>query len=161
MNDQSRRVPADRGLSGLGLIMQLFGSVFGAFTTMIGVSMVIEFAQVRSYDGGGGSEASSMMLWVLLLAGSGVVRSLMHRAAGADLIYGAQPFAGIRRYFVASLVNAAAWLALLAGKAHAPGAVIVPVLMLLVAWPLALMIIINMPGIREMSEKVPAGEDKG
>lgn len=157
MSDQSRRVPADRGLSGLGLIMQLFGSVFGAITTAVGVIGIVEASNTGPYE----RSDSSVLMWLLLLTGSGVTRSLIHRAAGAELLYGQTPFAGIKKYFVASLVNTGAWLAFLGGKGHMPGFVLVPLLMLLIAWPLALLVITGMPGYREMATKVPVGEDKG
>src|SRR4029079_8761841 len=95
------------------------------------------------------------------VSGTGVARSLIHRAAGAELIYGQQPYAGIKKHLVASLVNTGAWLAFLGGKAHMPGFVLVPILMLLISWPLVLLVMTNTPGFREMADKVPAGEDKG
>ncbi len=157
MSDLSRRVPADHGLSGLGLIMQLFGSVFGAVTALYGVMALIELSQMGRHGGGD----SGMMLWILLIAGSGVTRSLLHRAAGADLIYGESPYQGVRHYLIASLVNAGAWLALLGGKLSAPASLLIPVLCLLLSWPIALTIALNMPGLRELSQRVPPGEDKG
>ena len=137
--------------------MQLCGSVFGALTTAVGVVGIIEASNTGPYE----RSDSGVLMWLLLLTGTGVVRSLIHRSAGAELIYGQTPFAGIKKYFVASLVNAAAWLAFLGGESHAPGSVLVPILLLLVSWPLALTVIVNMPGFREMSGQVPASEDKG
>jgi hypothetical protein len=157
MTDQSRRVPADRGLSGLGLIMQLAGGLFAAVTCAVGVSGIIEASKSGPYE----RSDSSLLMWILLLAGTGAARSLIHRSAGAELIYGQQPFAGIKKYFVASLVNTGAWLAFLGGKGHAPGFILVPVLMLLISWPLVLLVMSNSPGFRDMADKVPAGEDKG
>jgi hypothetical protein len=157
MTDQSRRVPADRGLSGLGLIMQLFGALFGAMTTAVGVIGIIEASNTGPYE----RSDSGVLMWLLLLACSGVTRPLIHRSAGSELIYGHAPFAGIKKYFVASLVNTGAWLAFMTGKVHLPSFVVVPVLFLLIAWPLALIVITGMPGFREMAAKVPPGEDKG
>ncbi len=153
----SRRVPADRGLSGLGLIMQLAGSVFGAMTAAVGIVALIEAADSRGMERGAGS----VLMWLLLVAGTGVVRSILHRQAGSDLIYSNTPFAGIKKYFVASMVNVVAWLAFMGGEAHAPTYVLVPLLMLLVAWPIALLVVTGMPGYREMQGQVPASEDKG
>jgi hypothetical protein len=157
MSDLSRRVPADRGLSGLGLIMQLAGSVFGALTTAVGIAAVIEASETSRYE----RTDSSALLWILLVTGTGLVRSILHRQAGSDLIYSHTPFAGIKKYFVASMVNAVAWLAFLGGQAHAPSSALVPLLMLLVSWPIALLVITGMPGYREMQGQVPASEDKG
>ena len=153
----SRRVPADRGLSGLGLIMQLAGSVFGAMTAAVGIAALIEASDSRGMDRGAGNA----LMWLLVVTGTGVVRSILHRQAGSDLIYSQTPYAGIKKYFVASLVNVVAWLAWLGGEEHAPSYVLVPLLMLLVSWPIALTVITNMPGYREMQGQVPASEDKG
>ncbi|HTJ41311.1 MAG TPA: hypothetical protein VL463_04420 [Kofleriaceae bacterium] len=137
--------------------MQLFGAFFGAITTAVGVIGIIEAADSGPYE----RSDSSVMMWLLLVSGTGVARSLIHRSAGAELIYGQQPYAGIKKYFVASLVNTGAWLAFLGGKGHMPGFVLVPVLMLLISWPLVLLVMTSTPGFREMADKVPAGEDKG
>jgi hypothetical protein len=137
--------------------MQLSGSVFGALTTAVGVVGIIEASDTGPYE----RSDSGVLMWLLLLAGTGVVRSIIHRSAGAELIYGQNPFGGIKKYFVASLVNAVAWLAFLGGESHAPGTVMVPVMMLLVSWPLALTVIVNLPGFREIHGQVPASEDKG
>ena len=155
MSDQSRRVPADRGLSGLGLLMQLFGGVFAAVTSAFLVFVLVAASHARH---GGGNES----LWALLLCGTGITRSLLHRAAGAELLYGqGNVFAGVKRYFIASLANTVVWLFVMSSEMHMPGAVMLPMLLALMAWPAALMVVINLPGYRELGDKVPTGEDKG
>ena len=159
MSDQARRVPADRGLSGLGLMMQLFGTVAGALTALGGVAL---FAQLNarsmySDNGPGGSE----LMWLLLLVGTGVARSLVHRSIGEGLLYGHQPFAKVKTYLLAASVNTAMWLYVLVEKGGAPGAVALPFACLLMAWPIAVAVIVRLPGIREMSDQVPHGEDHG
>ncbi|HTJ41310.1 MAG TPA: hypothetical protein VL463_04415 [Kofleriaceae bacterium] len=147
-------MPADRGLSGLGLLMQLFGSVFAALTSVILIVVLITAGRAR----GGGNE----MLWVLLLCGTGITRSLLHRAAGAELLYGTgNVFGGIKKYFIAAMANTVVWLFVLSSQMHAPAAGIIPMLLALVAWPIALVVVASMPAYRAMADKVPTGEDKG
>jgi hypothetical protein len=157
VNDPSRRVPADRGLSGLGLLMQLAGSVFAA----IGAVWAAQCLQLFEVESRFGTGHSDRLLWLVLVAGSAIVRSLIHRQAGADLIHGPAPYQGIRRYLVVSLINAGAWLAYLTGQMHAPALVFAPILSVLLAWPVALFVMTNLAGFRELASEVPPGEDKG
>src|SRR5690348_12734764 len=69
--------PADQGLSSLGLLMQLAGSLFAAFAVVFAFWLIV---QVR----GNGSE----LLWTFLILGLCGVRSIFHRMAGSDLLYG-------------------------------------------------------------------------
>jgi len=155
MTDQSRRVPADRGLSGLGLIMQLCGSLFAAMSAMFGVFMLIQLGHL------GGRAGGSMLMYMLLLAGTGIARSLMHRQAGADLLYGTSPFASVKRYLIMSLVNTGAWILILKGEASLPFSFLLPFISMLLAWPIALTVALNLPAYQGMRDRVPAGEDKG
>jgi hypothetical protein len=157
MSDQSRRVPADRGLSGLGLIMQLSGSLFGAITALYGVIALIELSRVSRYE----RSDSSLLLYALLLAGSGVTRSLLHRQAGVDLIFGSQPFQSVKRYLIAAIVNTCAWLFVASTKMHAPAEMMVILISALLAWPVVLTVALNLPAFRSMADRVPTGEDKG
>ena len=72
-------VPADQGLSALGMLMQLAGNVLAAYVALI--TFTILFA---ASGGGGGSET----LWIFLILGLSIGRSLLHRSAGAQLLYG-------------------------------------------------------------------------
>src|SRR5688500_845029 len=69
-------VPADQGLSSLGLLMQLAGNVLAAYAGLIA------FMALFALSGSG------MTMWVFLVLGVSIGRSLMHRAAGAQLLYG-------------------------------------------------------------------------
>ena len=85
-------LPADRGLGGLGLIMELAGSLFAVMTGMFGFIQVIAMSEMSSRGG----DAHGMTGWLFILAGAGVVRSLFHRHAGSELNYGFRPAAEIR-----------------------------------------------------------------
>ena len=78
------RTPSDGGLSGLGLIMQLVGGVMTAVVACYG--MLFLFAMMLS-GGSGGGLAGKMMLWLLVLLGISLARSIAHRSAGNRLLY--------------------------------------------------------------------------
>ena len=83
MSDQSSgRASADRGLSGLGLIMQLGGTIFAAFT-----AMMVFYGLIMMGRMGGGGGSGKAFLYLLLIGGSGLARSVIHRSAGADLCF--------------------------------------------------------------------------
>lgn len=157
MSDQSSgRSSADRGLGGLGLIMQLGGTVFAAFAAMLVFAGLITMGRM----GGGG--AGKALLYLLLIGGTAMARSLIHRTAGADLCYATTtPFAGIRRYFAASAANTGA-VFLVAATEGAPAKMWIVVVCMLMAWPTALLVVTKMPGFREMdAQRIPVGPDKG
>ena len=96
-------VPADQGLSALGLLMQLGGSLFAAIATLATVMMML------SGGGRGGDKAI-----ILLVLGATITRSVFHRAAGTELLYGSRgldrtqaPLAGMKRYIVIALAQSA------------------------------------------------------
>ena len=155
MNDQTSQLPADRGLAGLGLLMQVCGSTFAALSTLMGVSLILSAR--------GAPEESSITLWLLVATISAIARSLMHRNAGAALLYpdGTPPFAPLKKYVVASLVNTALWGYLLHSQIHAPNDAVVPVVLALMAWPVALVVIAMLPGFRDLADRIPTAEDKG
>ena len=59
-------VPADQGLSALGMLMQLAGNVLAAYVALITFSLLFEMR------GAGGSET----LWAFLILGLSIGRSL-------------------------------------------------------------------------------------
>lgn len=100
------RIPADRGVTTLGLLMQLAGSLFAAFAALLVSLRILELRH------GGRSEA----LWLFLILGLSIVRSLYQRMAGNDLLYGAEadvdgnarsPLTGLKRYITLALVQSA------------------------------------------------------
>jgi hypothetical protein len=155
MSDQTRLVPADRGLSGLGLLMQVSGTAFAALSAFFGVSLMITAKGAPGDD--------DKLMWLLAVTTTAVWRSLAHRQAGTTLLYAEQahPFAGIKRYVWVALGNTAAWAWLLSSQLHVPNAMIVPLVGSLLAWPLALLVVVNLPGFRELGDRIPRSEDNG
>src|SRR5688572_10869958 len=110
-------VPADQGLSSLGLLMQLGGNLFAALGGL--VAFMTLFAM----------RGSGETLWVIVLLGACIARSIYHRNAGTLLLYGAnslvtegsnQRMAGVRRYIVVALMQTALVGAMMLGKFKAP-----------------------------------------
>lgn len=149
-------VPADQGLSTLGLLMQLGGSLFAAIAAIGTVTIVL------SPSGRGDDK-----LWVLLVLGLCIARSLFHRGAGTELLYGrggdpgASPLAGVKRYIVIGLAHAAVMFMILTGKFHVPFKVGFGVSLGLAAWPAVLAVLFMLPRFRRFSQALPVSEDKG
>src|SRR5690349_24700326 len=62
------RLPADLGLSGLGLVMQLAGTVFSGIAGVMGVMMVIMMVQLSSLRGGGPNGGEVMFMLAAVAA---------------------------------------------------------------------------------------------
>jgi hypothetical protein len=148
-------VPADQGLSSLALVLQLAGN-FMAAVAVLGL-----FYLLASNPRG-----DSNMLWVLLILGTSIVRSMFQRAAGAQLLYGNSADAGgrlggVRRYVIFGIGQSALVLLVLMMKwkvdfkyAFAAGAG-------LATWPVMLAITMAMPRFKRFKEDLPITEDKG
>ena len=151
------RMPADHGLAALGLLMQLFGSLFAGLMAFYAMMPILA----------GGAQAA----WVIFVIGAaGCVRSLFHRMAGTGLIYGSAggPFKLLNTYVAVAVGQTALTLFLLKkyplvlGLPELPGKVLVTFAILLLAWPLALLIVSRWPRLRRFdAEGVPTGEDMG
>ena len=152
-------VPADQGLSSLGMIMQLAGNLFAAVVSLMLFMILIESS--RSHGSGDG------VLWIILILGSCIARSLVHRSAGAQLLYGVagsgqgSRMAGIRRYIVVGLVQSALIGALLAFKWETPGKLALAITAGLALWPAALAALLALPRFKRFNEDLPLTEDKG
>lgn len=142
-------IPADQGLSSLGLLMQLTGSVFAAIIAFFGFQTLFLF-----------SRADSTMV-ILLLTTLGVVRSLMHRAAGTGLLYGPRPLAGVRRYVIVGLAHSVLFAAVMITQDLAPTRIAVCFGLALAVWPLMLGALVRLPWMARFEEEVPVSEDKG
>ena len=75
-----RRLPGDHGLTSLGLIMQLGGSVFLACAPL---EMAWILWKVPGYSG----VPFSVSLASLSIVAAGAIRSAFHRAAGSALVH--------------------------------------------------------------------------
>lgn len=148
-------VPADQGLSSLGLLMQLAGNLLAAYAALL--TFVMLFAA------GGNTDT----LWAFLLLGLSIARSMLHRAAGAQLLYGGpdaasgKRMAGIRRYVVFALVQTVVFGAILAGKFHLPNTFALAIVAGLAAWPVALAVLMSLPRFKRFQHELPITEDKG
>lgn len=147
------RMPADHGLASLGLLMQLFGSVFAG---------VMAFFAIMPILAGGAVNA-----WVIFVIGAvGCVRSIFHRMAGTALVYGSPqgPFQLINTYAIVSVVQTAITL-FLAKKymlAGAPAKVLVSFAIVLLAWPVTVLAVSRWQRLRRFAaDGVPTSEDMG
>jgi hypothetical protein len=148
-------VPADQGLSSLGLLMQLAGNLFAAVTSVIALSVLILGTRALG-------DGSGVMLFALI--GAGIVRSLVQNYAGRQLLYGeggGGRLAGVRRYVQIGIVHSLAFGAFIAWKLGVPGGIALAVTAGLVAWPAMLAIIFQLPRFRRFRDDLPISEDKG
>ncbi|MBL0216124.1 MAG: hypothetical protein IPQ07_19855 [Myxococcales bacterium] len=150
-------VPADQGLSSLGLLMQLGGSLFAAVATLgTFVTMLTR--------GGRGEDK----LWILLILGMCVTRSMFHRMAGTELLYGkrtlegsASPLGGVKRYIVIALAQSAILFMIMVGKFHVPFGIAIGPALGLALWPAVLAVLVALPRFRRFQTELPVAEDKG
>lgn len=149
-------VPADQGISTLGLLMQLGGTLFAAAASLGTFMMMLT-------PGGRGSEK----LWILLILGLCITRSGFHRAAGTELLYGrrtlghANPLAGVKRYIAIGLAHSVVIFMIMTGKFHVPFKLALGPALGLALWPTVLAVIVTLPRFRRFSEALPIAEDKG
>jgi len=145
-------MPADHGLASLGLIMQLVGSLFAGYMSLLAI-----FPIFAGTAGG--------YLTVFLIGAFGAVRSLFHRSAGTALLYGS-PGGVFRPIYVYAGVSAAqtvATLLLLNVDAGIPIQVDLTIALALMVWPVVLLVLVNRPELRELADDdaLPVAEDFG
>jgi hypothetical protein len=151
-------VPADQGLSSLGMLMQLAGNLFAAYMSLTTFAML-----VLSSRTGSGNET----LWVLLLLGAAITRSLVHRSAGAQLLYGVggtgqgNRMAGIQRYLVVAFGQSALTGLLLLWKFGLDAKMAFGITAGLAAWPATLAGLLALPRFKRFKDDLPLTEDKG
>ena len=153
-------VPADQGLSSLGLIMQLAGSVFAAYATLATFVMVLALSVTH-----GGSDR----LWVFLVLAMCIARSLVHRMAGTEILYGKRtlegatgsPLAGIRRYVIVGIAHSVVVALIMGSKFDMPGKLTLSVGLGLALWPAVLGALTMLPRFQRFAAEVPVSEDKG
>jgi hypothetical protein len=150
-------VPADHGLSTLGLLMQLSGSLFAG----MGALLLFTFLVLPS---GRGSEKGML----LLIALASVARSIFHRLAGSDLLYRRQtldgettPLSGIKRYVLVALGHTVLVGLIFKFKLHTPGKETFALCLGLGLWPAVLFGLFQLPRFRRYQTELPIPEDKG
>jgi hypothetical protein len=151
------RKPSDSGLSGLGLIMQLVGGLMTAIVASYGFMALIGLMQA----GGRGGLPGTVVLFLLAVLGTSIARSVCHSAAGKRLCYdgAGTPASAMKRYYTIAFVQTGiVAFGLLANDA--PGGIVMALILVLIAWPLAL-IFVATPRIREFGDAVPMADDKG
>lgn len=152
----SGRIATDRGLSGLGLIMQLVGGVTTAVAAAYLAMFLIALLEAGSMGGDGG-----VLLWFLVVLVASVARSIAHRNAGDRLLFDGEgtPASALSRYLVLSMIQTAVvCVALLANHARAEW--LLAVVLVLGAWPLALALIAR-PMVAELGDRAPMAVDGG
>jgi hypothetical protein len=152
-------VPADQGLSSLGLLMQLGGSIFAAAATLMTFVMLL--------TAGGGGRGSDKLI-ILLVLGASVTRSIFHRAAGTELLYGrrsldgvANAMGGVKRYIAIGIAHSAIVFLVLSGKFHVPMKLSAGIGLGFAVWPVTLAVLLSLPRFRRFTGAMPVAEDKG
>lgn len=148
--------PADQGLSALGMLMQLAGSVFAAMLA-VGTLPVLLNPSMRDSK-----------LWLFLLLATCIGRSLLHRHAGAQLLYGKRtaddlggPLAALHKYILVGLLHAAFIAAVMMVKFKVATAYGVGMGIALAMWPAALAVLLRLPRFQRLQSELPVPEDKG
>jgi hypothetical protein len=154
-------VPADQGLSSLGLLMQLAGSVLAAYAAL---GMFVMLFALRAFRGGDES------LFIFLILGLCIARSAYHRIAGTELLYGRKvnvdgtpgnPLAGMRRYIIVALGQSLFLVLIFVGKFHMPATFAIGIGLGLAAWPGVLLAMMASGRFAPFKQALPVAEDKG
>ena len=144
------RMPADHGLTSLGLLMQLGGAVFGG---VFAFSALILFLSDAPAD---------LVLEPAFILALSAVRSGFHYRAGRALVHGPpvdsvdRPLSGVARYVRVAFVHTAVCGLILY---HEHGLATLTLIAIWVSWPLAVSVLMRAPHIRAMSERIPRAED--
>ncbi len=156
-HETAERVPSDQGLTTLGLLMQLCGTIFAAYGSLMLLFFV--FLPLGRAD-----DKGLMLLAVMLCIG----RSAFHRMAGTELLYGhktldgtGSPLTGTKRYIVIAIAQSALLALFLHWKVHVPIKATVGVGLGLAAWPILLAVLFALPRFKRFATEIPVPEDKG
>jgi hypothetical protein len=149
--------PADHGLASLGLMMQLAGSATAGLAAL---------AAAVAWLGGWFDRHAG---WLAVALALGVARSVLHRIAGRDLIYGRRtadgapgdPFAAMRGYAGFGAVHAIAIGLIAAHAFDQPRATAAGITAALALWPAALAVVARAPRFARLRDGIPLGEDRG
>jgi hypothetical protein len=142
-------VPADGGLSTLGLVMQVAGTISGIGVSLFAFSTLFAM-RVASPD----------TLWMFVLLATCVVRSLFHRFAGTELLYG-RPVAGLLRYILIGLAHSVLFAVAMKLSFGATTTFAVGFGLGLAAWPALLGCLVLMGQFKRFPSSAPMAEDKG
>jgi hypothetical protein len=148
-------VPADQGLSSLGLLMQLGGHVLGAIAVFL-------FALTLLVEGSRGATT----LWIFAIFASSCMRSMFQLAAGKQLVFGdpgttGGRLIGMRRYIMFAIIQSVAVTAIAKLALGTPIAIDVGILAGLLVWPVTLAVLMRLPRFARFDADMPIAEDKG
>lgn len=140
------RIPADGGLSSLGLLMQLSGT--------LGIIVWSGFCILAVMIGGPGL--------IILLAGlTFLARSCFHRAAGTALLYSHRPARAVYAYAGVGIVHSLGVILVLL-RTHPPLQILGEIGAMLLYWPVTVMVVASLPRYRRaFREGLPLAEDLG
>jgi hypothetical protein len=162
---QTERPPADQGLSSLGLIMSLTGSVMAPLMGAMLLGQIKDAADRAEALSRHGGDSDSKTLWLFFILIASVVRSLVHRMAGnrlwRDTPSDPPAMSGITAYTAAAAAHTGVWLLYLKIKVQAPLAVLLGATVLLMAWPLAILVVTRARRFASLGPRVPVAEDNG
>ncbi len=152
--------PADQGLSSLGLLMSLAGSVMAPLVAVAVINELHVESLIGSHYG-----AEKHTGWLVLVLVAGLVRSLMHRTAGIRLwrsVPSDPPvLVGIRNYALAAAGHTLATIGLASSKWNAPPAAMLGIAVMLMAWPVAVWAVTSQARFRQLGPRPPTAEDNG
>ena len=158
--------PADQGLSSLGLIMTLAGSVMAP---LVGGMMLLQIRvsaeRASALEGFGSGSGDGHTLWLFCLLIASVVRSMVHRMAGLRLwrdVPGDPPaLSGIRTYLIAAAAQTGLLLAYLRIKQDAPAGALLGTIAVMMAWPAAVYAVTRLRRFQALGPRPPVAQDNG
>ena len=145
----SARMPADFGISSLGLILQLGGVLGIVVAALFGASMAIS----------GTSNISGALFLVAVLSGT---RSAFLRSAGTSLLYGTgrDPANSVRNYLYVAFAQSAISLVIL--NSYVDTETTLKLAAFFLSWPLAMLAFFGQRKVKELiADGVPQVEDYG
>ena len=139
-------MPVDRGLSSLGLIMQLGGSVFFALMVMEIAAAMLAVAPLLSWH----FVPDGDLRILLVIHGAAAVRSALHRHAGGALVYGSRHgrFVPAYIYIGVAIIQSALTLWLLDQRAPLAIEHHMVAALVLLGWPITLLVVLTRPALR-------------
>lgn len=145
----SARMPADRGISSLALLMQLGGTVGVVFAALFALSMALS----------GAGQVTGPLFLVAVLSG---IRSAFHRTAGTTLLYGtgSEPMRSVKTYVWLSFGQTA--LCMLILKKYMDAEAMAQFAVFFLGWPAAVFVFFSQKKVKELiKDGVPHAEDYG
>lgn len=154
------RPPADQGLSSLGLLMGLVGSVMAPLTAAF---LLVRYGELDRLAQAG--QPFDGRWWFLLVMVTGFVRGLVHRQAGIRLwrvVPGDPPvMTGIGHYLVASIAHATACVGFLRVQPGLSPVAPAAVGAMALAWPVTIGLVLRQRRFRALGPRPPLAEDSG